>query len=319
MKCYLTFLFLFLIGINVFPQSGQSESKSVYISKIPKPTAPANLVISDITFSDKKGNNNNILDADENAEIKFTISNRGNGDAYSLLMDIQELNSISGIQFAKTQICENLVAGKTKTVSIPLSSTMKLETGKTNFKIYIKEGNGFDADAFFVSFNSQKFKNPQIVIADYTFTNKEGEGKIKLGQTVNLKLIVQNQGQGYSTDINVNFKNPENVYPGNESSFYFKSLEPNQSKTINYEFFANKQYKAYEIPIQVVISESYGKYGETKSIKVSLEQTLAQTQQVNINAEEEKWVPITEVSLLSDVDKNIPENPKKIQIDMHLL
>ncbi len=313
MKNIFTFLSLFLLGMNAYCQSGQSGFKSVYISKIPQPQAPANLVITDITFSDSKGNNNKLLDVNESAEIKFTLSNAGKGDAYNLVMEIQELNTISGIQFSKTQTCDNLTSGVKKTIIIPLFSTMKLETGKTNFKITIKEGNHFDADPFFVSFNTQKFKNPQIAVADYTFTNKDGEGKIKLGQTVNLKLIIQNQGQGYASDVNVSFKNPENVYPGNETSFYFKSLEPNKSKIIIYEFFANKQYSGLEIPIQIIITESYGKYGETKTMTVSLEQTLSKTQQVDINAQSEKEVKITEVSLLSDVDRNIPENNKKYQ------
>jgi len=302
--------FFFLVAANAFSQTGKSEFKSVYISTIPKPTAPANLDISEITFSDRNGNTNNVLDADERAEIQFTIANRGKGNAYALVMQIEELNFVSGIQFSKTQNLENLVSGETKKISVPLSASMKLPDGKANFKISIKEGNGFDADPFTIEFNTQKFKNPQLVIADHLFTNNEGEGKIKLGQSMNLKIIVQNQGQGTASDVHISFNNPDNVFPANETNFYFKSLEPNQSEVINYEFLTNKRYSSSEIPIQVAITESYGKYGENKPLKVSLEQTLDKTQQVQIDAVNEKAVRITEVSLLSDVDKNIPENPK---------
>ncbi len=311
MKQLFTLFLIFFLGTYLFSQTGKSEFKSVYISKIPKPIAPANLVLTEISFNDSKGNNNNILDADETAEIRFTLSNKGKGDAYALVMEIEELNSISGIQYSRLQNCDNLPAGKSKTITVPLSASMKLASDKANFKMFIKEGNGFDADPFFVAFNTQKFKNPQMVVADDRFTNKEGEGKIKLGQTVNLKIIVQNKGQGIATDINVNFKNPDNVYPGNESSYYFKSLEPNESKIINYEFFANKQYRSTEIPIQIIVTESYGKYGENKTLKVSLDQTLSKTQYIEIDALKDKEVIISQVSLLSDVDKNIPENSQK--------
>ncbi len=48
-------------------------------SVVPKPTAPANLEIKTISFSDKKGNQNNILDANEKTEIEFTLLNSGKG------------------------------------------------------------------------------------------------------------------------------------------------------------------------------------------------------------------------------------------------
>ena len=79
MKKYIpTFLFA-IISLELFGQSGwsrakevdisarseSSPAKDVGISQTPKPTAPANLEISDVTFSDQYGNHNSILDANE--------------------------------------------------------------------------------------------------------------------------------------------------------------------------------------------------------------------------------------------------------------
>jgi uncharacterized caspase-like protein len=149
------------------------------------------------------------------------------------------------------------------------------------------------------------------VIADYFFSNNEAEGKIRLGQTVSLKMIIQNQGQGDARNVKVKFKNPLNVFPANMSDFDLGSLKPNESRTIVYEFFANKQYSQPEIPIGAEISESHGKYGVNDQVKVSLEQSLARTSEVNVQAAAEPTVRITEVSLLPDVDKNIPLNEGK--------
>ncbi len=273
----------------------------------PKPTAPANLMVSTITFSDSLGNNNQLLDANENAEIEFTLSNKGKGDAYNLVVEIHDLEMIEGVQYSSTQSCENLAAGAERIIKIPISGTMKLESGKTHFKIEIKEGNGFNADPFEISFNTQEFKHPTIALADYKFTTDE-EGKIKLGSTVSLNIVVQNKGQGDASDVTINFVNPTDVFPANETSFNINKLKPNESRNINYEFFANKRYSGTEIPIQVVISESYQKYGESKTLTVSLEQTLSKTQQIAINAQYEKPITIDNISLTSDVDKNIPVN-----------
>jgi hypothetical protein len=308
MRNLFVLLLIFQTGIRLAAQTGQSTFKQVYISKIPKPTAPANLQITDISFSDGKGNSNNILDANESAEIIFTLANSGKGDAYGMVVKIQDGNKVEGIKYLAEEPFGDLAPGKKSVIKIPLAANMKLESGKASFNIQVKEGNGFDADPINITFITQKFKNPQLVIVDNNFTNSEAEGKVKLGQIINLKLILQNLGQGESSDINVSFKNPFNVFPAGQTDFSFKKINPNESKIINYEFFANKQYDKAEISIQAIITESYGRYGEVKTMTVSLDQTLAQTRQINISAEPESQVKITENSLFSDVDKNIPRN-----------
>lgn len=300
-------ILLFILTVEAFSQSGKSPTKEVYISKTPKPTAPANLVISTISFNDSRGNNNQLLDANEEAEIKFNLANNGKGDAYNLIAQVNEVNRINGIQFSKTKIIGNLVTGKEISIAIPLSGTMQLESGKAEFEILIKEGNHFDADLFKISFNTQKLKNPSISIADHQFTTNE-EGKIKLGQPVSLNIVVQNKGQGDASDVKISFTNPANVFPGNETDFKIDRLRPNESKNILYEFFANKKYSGSDIPIGVVVTESYNKYGESKTLSVSLEQSLTKTQQLEVTGIYAKPIAIDNISLTSDVDKDIPIN-----------
>src|SRR5690606_18569827 len=124
---------------------------------------------------------------------------------------------------------------------------------------------------------------------------------------VSLNIIVQNVGQGEASDVKVNFINPPNVFPGNETFFEVERLKPNESRNIVYEFFANKKYNGNDIPIQVNITEGYGKYGQNKTLSVSLEERLSKTKLVNVDAIYEKDVEIDRVSLSSDVDKDIPE------------
>jgi hypothetical protein len=301
----------FFASLAALAQSGESAFKPVYISKVPKPVAPASLVVSDISFSDADGNQNKILDANESAGISFRIKNTGKGDAYSLVITSVVSGKSNGIKFQSEEGIGTIAAGGERTVNIPLQSDMQLESGQVTFSITVKEGNGFDSDPFKITFSTQRFRDPKLVIADYFFSNNEAEGKIRLGQTVSLKMIVQNQGQGDARNVKVKFKNPLNVFPANMSEFELNNLRPNDSKTIVYEFFANKQYSPSEIPITAEISESHGKYGLTQEVKVSLEQSLAQTSEVNVRATSEPTVKISELSLLPDVDKNIPLNEDK--------
>ncbi len=277
------------------------------LSSIPKPTAPANLFVSDISFKDGNIDNNDMLDANENTTIQFKLTNKGKGDAYNVTLFGVEKNGIHGINYHEEKKIGILGAGKEINVDFPLNGLMDLESGKAEFSFEIKEGNHFDADPFIIRFNTQKFKNPSIVIADSKFTTDE-EGKIKLGQPVTLNIVIQNQGQGAASNINIDFTNPSNVFPANETSYHFTSLKPNETKEISYEFFANKQYTNNVIPIQLHISESYGKYGTEKTLSVSLEQSLSKTQEIEVNAKIDKQIEIDKVSLTSDVDKNIPSN-----------
>ena len=272
-----------------------------------KNRAPASLKVPTVVFNDSKGNGNNVLDVNENACFEFILSNKGKGDAYNLVLDLNEKNHIKGIEYIKGEIIGYLPAGKDTTISIPISGTMQLETGKAEFEILIREENGFDADPIHVSLNTQSFKSAQLEVADYKFTTND-DGKIYLGEKVYLTVGVQNTGQGEANDIIVNFLNPENVYDVNGTSYPIGKLMPNEHSQISYGFMANKRIVGSEVPIKVVISESYNKYGETKILSAFIDRSLSQPQQINVNSKIEKPVIIDKFSFKSDVDKDIPLN-----------
>ncbi len=274
-------------------------------SIIPKPLAPANLQVSSIRFNDSLGNNNQVLDGNEKASLKFTINNTGKGDAYQLKAIINMSKPVSGLDFPKTFDIGDLPSGMSTTVTIPVKGTMQLEAAKAEWKIEVKEGNGFDADPFTISFTTQPFKSPLLSVADYKFTSDEA-GKIRLGQSVSLQIMLQNKGQGEATDIKVEVQAPENVFPANESIFTIDKLMPNESRILHYEFFANKKYTGTEIPIKVNITEQYKRYGENRTLSVSLDQNLAKTQLVEIAGVSDKPISINSIYLTSDVNRDIP-------------
>ena len=74
--------------------------------------APANLVVNDLVFSDARGNSNNALDANETAEIAFTLENTGQGDAYRVLVIIQDSANVKGVSFLKEIPIGTLPSGK---------------------------------------------------------------------------------------------------------------------------------------------------------------------------------------------------------------
>lgn len=317
-RTILAFL-LALINFELSAQVGASPTKEVYVSKrppltqakdagisgTPKPTAPANLLISDVTFSDQSGNGNNMLDANEEAEIRFSISNLGKGNAHALAADIVSISQTAGIQLLFNKELGDLGAGEHKQVALPIRGISLLESGKAELEIRIGEGNGFDADPIRLVFNTQRAKIPELSVADYAFNSSDGE-RIALGRPIVLTVMLQNKGQGEAVDIQAEFKTPDNVFPGGESSFHIDRLNPNETRSIVYEFFGNKKYNGRDIPIEISITDGHGEFEQTHTLRIPVDERSGQVQTFNIPASVEQPIPIERLSLRSDVDVDVP-------------
>jgi WD40 repeat protein len=263
---------------------------------VPKPKAPPILEARVIRFSENHSSSNNVLNAHEDASLDAIVVNNGKGPAYRLVAMVNATGNLQGINIPNKIDIGTLNPGDSMNISLPISTNHDTEDGNIELSFYLKEGNGFDSEPITISINTQKFKSPTVVIADHKFSNSLG-GRIKLGQTVALELLVQNKGQGKAHAVKIMFKNPPNVFPGGENPIMIEGLEPNQAKIISYEFFANKVFTGKEIPIDVVITESYGKYGTSQTMRVSLDQTLQPTKTVVISNQPQESVKIDEVFL----------------------
>ena len=292
---------------DLLGQSGTSKAKYVKLNTIPKPKAPANLIIYNVAFYDDAGNKNKILDADEKGEIRFTIENNGLGDAYALEAKIEETKKVRGIEVQGIFSIGDLQAGKKLDVTIPVKGLIDLETSNLDLNIQIVEGNKFDADPLTISVKSQELKKPKFFIGDYIFTNKDFEGKITKGKIIQLSIVLHNIGDGDAKNISVDFHNPNNVFPASEVNFNIPLLKANEVRRIDYEFFANKQYNASDIPISIKVTESIQKISLNETKSISLETSLAKTQRIEIIGKEDEKIKYSNISLISDVDRNIPD------------
>lgn len=308
------FFLLSLLMTNVLiAQTGTSKFKYVTLNAVPKPKAPANLIISDVSFNDDGGNKNKILDAEEKAELRFTIENKGQGDAYAIIAQIEDIKKVKGAQIPNNYSIGDLQAGAKKTIVIPINGFQDLETSSPELNIKVVEGNKFDADPLSISFKSQEFKKPSFKIDDYVFANKDQEGKITKGKVIQLSIVLHNTGEGDAKNINIDFGNPNNIFPASETSFNIPILKANEEKIVDYEFFANKQYSDTEIPITIKVTESSHRFSLNETKSISLESTLTKAQRVDVIGREEEKVAYTNISLISDVDRNIPESKIKYE------
>jgi hypothetical protein len=301
-KCVSTLL-LIIVCFELLGQSGWSPAKEVNISKAPARRAPANLEISNVAFSDEFGNSNSILDANEQAEISFTLSNLGKGNAHSLAADIVPM--VKGIELLFKKELGDLFAGHSMHITLPIRGVPFLESGQAELEIRVEEADGFDSNPIRVVFNTQRAKIAEVSIADYTFTSSDGES-MALGHPISLTVMLQNKGQGEAIDIRTEFKTPDKVFPAAESSFYLERLKPNETRSIVYEFFANKKYDGAEIPIEISITDGTDKFQQIHTLNMVLQENLMPPKTILIPAKIEQPVAIEKISLRSDVDVDIP-------------
>ena len=309
------FYLLFSLSTNLlFSQSVTTKFKYVTLNAIPKPTAPPNLIISELTLSDNNGNQNEILDAEENAEITLVIENKGQGTAYAVVAQIEDKKKVKGLKVPNAFRIGDLKSGEKKSIVIPISGLEELETSNIELSIKVLEGNHFDViDPLSISFKSKELKKPSFKIDDYVFKNKDNEGKIIKGKIIQLTIVLHNIGDGDAKNVNIDFGNPNNIFPATDTKLQFPVLKANEIKKVEYEFMANTAYSDNIIPININVTELKQRYSLNETKSISLETILAKATKVDIQGKDEEKITYSTISLTSDIDKNIPES--KIKYD----
>lgn len=315
-KCAFALLLVFFgvpswfgLGTVQAQQTWSSPRIQVRFAEIPRPKLPARLVISDLEFSDRVGGNgNSILDAEEKVVISFKLTNEGQGEAFKARLNLKALHTFLGITYTPTRNLGDFKPGESQVCRVELSAARSIPTAEARFELNVNEGNGFDADPADLRFPTQAFKSPLLALADAVFSSKSG-GNLVLGEPLALDFVIQNRGQGVakSVRLSVNRVNqPENIFVMGEEEFDLGNLAPNESKKLRYEFMTNKKYSLKEINMELVATEEFREYGFRKVEKVGLDAVLAVRQNLEVTGRKDAEIAITDVSLVSDVDRNIP-------------
>jgi hypothetical protein len=288
--------------------SGVSESKYVNITK--DPPKPPYLEIEPKSTEFTDGNGNKKIDANELTIISFKLVNSGSGPGLGLKVITQETAGISGLSFNKETPLGTLDVGKSKVVEIPVTGLMNIPNGKAVFQIKINEANGFGTDPVVVEVATQAFQAPKLAIVDYKVSSQTAS-VLQKRKPFDIEILLQNTGQGYANDVNIELVIPANVFclSANEN-FQKDKIAPGEMLIISYNLVTNNEYTSESLPFTVKVKEKYGKYAENKSIQLTMNQPVSDIK-LTVEGKEEKTKEIVIGSLASSVDKNIPENKLK--------
>ena len=314
MKSIIILLVSVIFSFSTYAQviSGKSTRKKVTFSTKPSViTALPDLIVQGERFTDE--NENNFIDATEKCAINLNVENIGDGTAENVKVKVStKSGNIPGLYFQENIELGNIAGHNIMAATIQISSSLELTEGMAEFMIEVIEDRGFDAFPLEIKIETKPFATPNVIIADAVFSTEDG-GLIKLNYPINLKVIVQNIGQGDAKSVKANFNlpNPNCVFLGEQNSYDIGLLKRGESKELEFLFTATRRYTLNEIPVVVDISESLNKYSKDSTLYVGLEQQLTARNEVVISGIATETPDIVRASLTSEVDKNIPVNMTK--------
>lgn len=296
-------LLLLLANISFAQSEATSARMSFNIVKEVRP--PLWEVVEQPYFVDADGNN--AIDVNESCKIVMKLKNVGMGDGIGLIAKIEAVGDIDGIT-CQSKNLSTIKIGTTEIVEFPIVANMNTIDGSAEFTVYVKEPLGFDTDHYKVKVQTRKFQSPSIVVKDYLVSGDNG-GVLEKSKPFNLKVLLQNVGQGPAEDVYVELVYPQNVYNVSaQDLFQFSQWPSGEARTLDFQLLVNAKYQEIVLPLSIKISEKYKKYGENKEINLTLNQPLTSHQTIEVAAQVTQ--SIVDVQLHSDVDKNIPQTEK---------
>jgi len=295
---------LLLISSAAFAQpEGVSPAYSFSIKKKIEPPY-LEFVPGSVQFIDADGNN--AINANEACTLEFELKNSGTGDGLNLKAALNASGTSQGLRYQTLQTLVNLPKNSTNKYRLEIAGAMDTQDGKVVLKLEIQEPNGFNTDAVEMEIATKKFAAPNILVPDYTIFSADGSTNLALRKPFSLQLLVQNTGQGIAKDVQYRFEHPINAFVlGGEESGSFSDLKPGETKSLEFQIVLNAKFEGTTLNLGLDLSENLGKYSKDWKGTFNLNQALA-SEKLVVQAKAEEQFVITEATLRSDVDKDIP-------------
>jgi thiol-disulfide isomerase/thioredoxin len=293
------------------------ESIHVYHPEIkyPKPKMPPTLAL-EIEFKEPSGND--YLDAEETGEIQIKIINNGKGEAYGMETTVSIMEIVNGLLLedaAEKIKTDQINPEEFAIISKKVSASESISSDKITFEINVTEFNGFDLyPSGRLVIETKALIPPDLQLVDIGINDLTNfNGRIDPNEVVEAKAIIQNKGQGTAKGVTVSVMYGDNVYNAGEAEFSFSlgDMEANETKEIDFSFFANRN-ASNDLPIELSIKEQRGKYDRALRADLALNKVIKKATEVIVAGKDEGLITITDASLLSiDIEKNIPNTKMK--------
>ncbi len=290
---------------------------------------PPILIISEITFSE------NVLNAEQIAQLTLSIKNLGPGDAKNVYASLS--GSKIGLEYPIKSYFPVIKAnGGKEEITINIKGNLDLPTAEAIINIEVIEPNfKVNIQGKQLKFSTREFQKPKLILAQHILTENQSANpnkQIDINEMVDLKFAIQNIGQGNADNVNIDVKNNQKgvlllgIVNGNElnrNNPIISEIQPGEYETVTYRYFVNSEFTESKLQFNIESEERTGKYGFsiTKSFPINKQiketgyiRTLAQTTSSTAKEVVIKDIP----NFIVDVDSDIPITKTK-QTDTYAL
>ena len=244
------------------------------------PLKPPMLSVERLAFSDD--NDDQVLSADENGKITFTVVNKqGAGECFGLAADIS--CSCNGITYQSKLKIGDIPSGGEQRVEIPVFGSLDIPEGKAIFEMIFSEANDSAPDKAKLEISTKRLKPPdlqvaQVEIDDSTSNDAEklsvgnGNGKIELGESVEFAVTLINKGTGVTKDGKVSIvADDTRLTLLSPSIIDLGDIKPSGWKQVKFTVRIEKQYAGdSKLPISLEYSDKRERFNKVIPVGVSL-------------------------------------------------
>jgi hypothetical protein len=270
-----------------------------------------------VAFIEPSGNG--FLDAKEEGKIKVSVTNKGEGHAEGVRLQLAEKNKNHGIEFESSKFIGQIEPNKTKTATFRISSKQTVLRIMNEFTVSATEAYGFPPNPIVLMFETFPLIPPELALVDHGIVNAMGDNIIRHGVASTLQVRVHNRGQGEARNSRFYLQLPKGVYfsPESRQEYLFQTLQPNEYKDLTFSFLTAKTVES-TIRMKVEYTED-----NTKGVfplTFEVETPMKTIQQLVVTGQELQNVLISDVATVSvDIEKNLPESRRKNKNDLAIV
>ncbi len=283
------------IGYSQKVISGKSKATNIKMEPKYERGLPPNLYV-ELGFEDS--NNNGILEPNEKAVLKLTISNKGKGAAQGLIVMVEDNIKDQGLVINDGKKIPFIYPNKSVEVDIPIIANFEVKSAEHKLKISVKEHFGYDMDDAYLVLNTMEYLSPEIVFSGLDIVDMgEGtgaimeDGQLQAGEQVKVKVILQNVGKNISENTNFSISSTDNnIYILNGSGD-LGDIAVGEVKEIWVTISPNKRVtKVGDLPIYLKVNNKYKAGGIiSKQLPIALNQKPPAPEIVEVKADLEKY------------------------------
>lgn len=270
-------------------------------------------------FTDANGNN--ALDAEEKGTLRVTVNNDGPGKGLDVMVKLNKIIGSPSITLSQTVKAVPLIkAGESKEVDFPIEAGLNVEDGVLKLRVDATEKYNNPITPLEISLETRAFEPPNLVLADVGINDDQGEfaygngnRRIEKGETIEVKTLVQNTGQGEAQRVSATVVVDPNLFFIGKKEFMLGDLAPGEFREISFALTVPPNYTGVEnLDVKLKISESHDRYGKNYPMNLILNKTEKRlsnvsAQQITIAGKKRtKTIIDAPPSLNVDIEMNIP-------------